>query len=1607
MNTDLTLTTDENDKNLSEELTSASTDNEIIFDVTRILTQLKIWGERLLDLTKSNPLLGINRSRVSKLLVKDPDTTTLFKMLVVDEVAVKMPLILIKKRKKRQDDTQTEIEGVEDIENEPDEIVHPGDVDFEAEPKILHRLLKRIYDNGKTTVEERGVTTLYLTFGTLKWNDPILEESISPLLMVPCQLESYGPDSHMKLKMLDEELQVNPALEFYLRKKHHIELPQFTRDSNEEEITAESLKKFYSQIQDCIKETHWKVNDESWLSTFSFESLVIYKDLQTMAEIAKKNPLIAALAKARNISEGSEALGDELDNLDMPKTVPIPVMPADASQLEALTIAQTGKNLVIKGPPGTGKSQTISNLIADALGQGKKVLFVSAKMAALNVVHDRLSKIGLKRFCLEAHSTKAGKLKIIEELKRTLELPFNNNGQVLEEQIEEIKKIRSQLNSYVEKMHLPREPLGETIYQAIGKLETLQKFKLLEFDLPWKNLSNVSQEQLDEVIESLNSLSVQSDIFDNKAIHPWRGFKVIVEYPVPSEEIKKNLKIISDNFEVIKDTLEKVRDLIIPENLEFRLNDLETLSDIFDSLVITDELPSGWLSKTEKDLKDIEDLFETARIKSEDYQQLLKNYEEITSLSTKELKSLLSPLQKQFASWTHLFNPKFWIWQSSIRTKFKNKNSISSQALHKYLKMANDLEVIDTWFDTNRKILEKHLSDIRSSKLLGDKILHFKTAQILKSAISKDIIKKPKREILNITSEYQKNISKILGTIKNENFKSAILSIESNWMDGFVDGIDIKTAWISSVGNRCKEILVSIQKMHEWILLQSTISKCNNLDLSNFLSSLINMSIKNAPELFEKRFYSQWVEAFLNTDPTLLEFSGSLYEEKIKQFKNLDRKLQISMLENIQYKAAEPARNVVRAQNNLGNGGEVGILRRELQKRKRIKPLRKLFNEIPHVLQALKPCMLMSPVSVSTFLKPGSVNFDLVVFDEASQLPTPEAIPSILRGKQIVVAGDENQLPPTSFFSASTIFEEENELDSLEEFEPLESLLDDCIAIEPVFQESKIVWHYRSKDERLIQFSNRYFYNNSLITFPSSTTNSDGRGVHLIYTENGIWDRGRSRTNLVEAKRVADLVVEQFKKYPNRSLGVASMNASQKEAIENALDELISNKPELQALINNRERPEPFFVKSLENVQGDERDTIIICIGYAKTPTGALSLNFGPLNSEGGWRRLNVLVTRAKWQTFLVTSLRSGELSGINPLNKGAKMLRNYIEYVEQGGKLPADPVTATNDETNDFEDSIAMSLRNRGLIVDEQVGACEYRIDLAIRDPRENNRYVMAVECDGATYHHTKTARDRDVLRQEVLESQGWKIFRVWSTDWFRDREEALKHLLFALEVCKKAPIEESVQATPMIQKVNNTQRLLDNDPGTENLQKVREGKYKPGIPYRKYSSFNRNLKELLNKNYTAQLARAIANIVEYESPIYFNVIIERLKEVYGVTRAGANIQSNVNHALERATKWLNLIKRNGFLYRNSVKIDEFRIPAQHVVRTLNQIAPEEIENAILYLVENQFGYARESIPKAIMEIFGIGKNRIENPEIIESAIDRLLDSGKLYLSGYTLYLS
>ena len=650
----------------------------------------------------------------------------------------------------------------------------------------------------------------------------------------------------------------------------------------------------------------------------------------------------------------------------------------------------------------------------------------------------------------------------------------------------------------------------------------------------------------------------------------------------------------------------------------------------------------------------------------------------------------------------------------------------------------------------------------------------------------------------------------------------------------------------------------------------------------------------------------------------------------------------------------------------------------------------------------------------STFLKPGALSFDLVVFDEASQLPPPEAMPAVLRGTAVVIAGDSKQLPPTSFFEASAIFDEAAEVEASEELEPLESLLDECVAIFPVFDQAHLRWHYRSRDERLIQFSNHYFYREKpLITFPSTSTSTEDRGVLWRYVADGVWDRGGSRTNRPEAREVVNLIIEHLERRPDRSLGIVAMNVAQREAIEELLDERLLERPDLEPLLRNRVE-EPFFIKALENVQGDERDTIVISVGYGKTSSGALSYNFGPLNQEGGWRRLNVLVTRARWQTIVVSSMRAQELAAINPNNRGAVALRNFLDYAERGCALPPAPTVITEQESNDFEDAVAERLRERGLHIDEQVGASEYRIDLAIRDPRDAHRYLLGVECDGATYHSAKTARDRDLLREQVLRALGWRLHRIWSTDWFRDPDRAIEAVLRAVEHAQHEPVERSVFGAPITRSSVDEwtdgardlrRRTAESPAGTSAPAEAR--RYGPGVPYGKYRGGGRR-ELLLERERRRALAAQILEIVRIEGPIHEECLLERLKEVNGVARAGTNVQTNVNRAIALGRQDGRLEQASAaFLRIAGSQLERFRVPGDDVQRPLAWIAGEEIELAVLYVVEDQFGCQRGALAKAITDLFGFDRAPVGLTEGVETAVDRLIERNRLSSSGPNVYLA
>jgi superfamily I DNA and/or RNA helicase len=422
----------------------------------------------------------------------------------------------------------------------------------------------------------------------------------------------------------------------------------------------------------------------------------------------------------------------------------------------------------------------------------------------------------------------------------------------------------------------------------------------------------------------------------------------------------------------------------------------------------------------------------------------------------------------------------------------------------------------------------------------------------------------------------------------------------------------------------------------------------------------------------------------------------------------------------------------------------------------------------------------MSPLTVSLFLESNQFNFDTVIFDEASQVCTENAIGAISRGKQVVLAGDSKQLPPTSFFTAAISDQEydEEDKDDYTDVDSYESILDEAESL--LFPSRTLEWHYRSRNEHLIAFSNSKIYNNKLVTFPSSVEKAPHNGVEYIYVENGIYDKGGRRDNIEEAKKVVTLIFENLKTFPDRSLRVITFSVSQRETIETILRKERLNNRNFDDFFNE-EKDESFFIKNIETVQGDERDTIIFSIGYAKDYTGKMSMFFGPLSSTGGERRLNVAITRAKCNVKLVGSILPSDIKTERITSDGPKLLRAYVDFAMNGPKILNSEISSNGSDRTEapFERSVYKFLVEQGFKVSTQIGCSGFRIDIGIHDPYDCSSYCLGIECDGTTYYSARTARERDRLRQTILEDMGWKIYRIWSTDWLRNPESEKARLL------------------------------------------------------------------------------------------------------------------------------------------------------------------------------------------------------------------------------------
>lgn len=751
--------------------------------------------------------------------------------------------------------------------------------------------------------------------------------------------------------------------------------------------------------------------------------------------------------------------------------------------------------------------------------------------------------------------------------------------------------------------------------------------------------------------------------------------------------------------------------------------------------------------------------------------------------------------------------------------------------------------------------------------------------------------------------------------------------------------------------------------LEEWVDYCSNREKCQKAGLGEYINQIDKECIKDEyiVDAYSKRFYHLWLDAVLPNFPAVQNFRGRIQNQTINEFCELDK----AQFKIAQARVRERALSRIPDFNSInGARDEIAILKREINKQRRLMPLRKLFMSIPNLVTSLRPCFMMSPLSVSVFLEAQSYEFDMVIFDEASQVHTEDAIGAIMRGKQIIIVGDSKQLPPTSFFSTS-LNDEDFDVDSEEAIEDneagaYESILDEAVSVLP---ERSLRWHYRSRHEHLIAFSNIKIYNNQLITFPSSTESAPDCGVEYVYVKDGVYDRGKKKNNINEAKKVADLVFEHFEKYPNRSLGVVTFSEAQQNAVDAAIRQKRLQNPYLDKFFIE-DKEEPFFIKNLENVQGDERDTIIFSIGYAKDSKGIMYMNFGPLSREGGYRRLNVAITRAKYNVKLVGSIVPADIDLDKVSSEGVKMLRSYIEFAQQGISALEKELTYNYvlDFDSPFEEAVYDFLQSKGYNVVTQVGCSGFRIDMAVKHPMQSGKFAIGIECDGATYHSSRTARERDRLRQSVLEDMGWTIYRIWSTDWIKDPKTEEEKLINAVEKSLGCSVVESEEFNDIEENSNSTDTVI---PIIEIEEKVEPSDNSDkGYGFEFYERINQ-LNVIDNNGNIRKGHEIVWDIILKEQPIHFEELCRRIAPAYGRQKVTSVVRNEVKYIFTYYLKDLIEINENEFVRKKDFTEIKVRVPnpMDDYLRPIAYICDEELALAMKTIVQHSFGITPEDL--------------------------------------------
>ena len=1568
----------------------------------------------LLDLTTRNRLLNTSRSRSrsGRLEIVDERSDEVFRHLVLESKAMGF-LPCPDEKSEGDEEHQLFLLQPEDDEQQPNGPAarHIDDKlrTLLSSEQLQKRLLKLFYD-ARTYEEEQGVNILYLALGFLKWyEDPNSDrERYAPLLLMPVNLDRTSATARFKIRYTEDDITTNLSLQQRIKSDFGIDLPQVPS------IEELSPTKYFSTVAQAVKDQpRWEVlENDIVLWFFSFSKFLMYRDLDTESwpkdRALDDNSLIKSLLRD-GFGHDPPLCGEDekIDRLLDPSQL-IHVLDADSSQALVIEESKRGRNLVIQGPPGTGKSQTIANLMAAAVKAGKTVLFVAEKMAALDVVRRRLTNVGLGDMCLELHSNKANKRIVLQDLERTLGL---GKPQLVDVQrhCAELTRCRDRINRHLEIIHTPINPSGLTPYQVVGELVRLRAAGTrppdfeLESPLSWTMVDFQTRlNLLREFTERVREIGLPAE-------NPWCGVQRDDLLPMDVDRIMAKLPETISCLERLRNAGSQLATMLgveVPSDAT-GVSTIARLGQRIASAPPMDRKSMAHAVWTQQRTQ-IDDLIQAGG-QLKQYRSALADVVVESAWKT-DLIATRRHLASYGRSWFRFLNRKYREAQATLRgicvaqppPSLQERLSIvdNLSAGQKALSKLNSEAAITLGRNAFGTFWHGEASDWSALSAVS----HWE-AECCKAKVDPGF-----RQIiaaLASTPDVGIPLAQIRADLKGtvDDISSLLQNLKLDLAAAFQYG-GLLSIPLGNLIAKFRRWQSSPEALSQWVGYFVRRRRLESLGAAELVVEMHDgtTSIHEAVARFEMAFYEEVIRNVFRREPELASFNGASHEQVLAEFRRLDSaRIDIARRE-------VASAHYERLPTGGADVGEVGLVRREIQKKRRHLPIRKLLAEAGRAVQAIKPVFMMSPISVAQYLEPGSIDFDLLLIDEASQVQPVDALGAVARAKQIAIVGDSKQLPPTRFFTRmlGEDMPEEGEDSDLHAGD-IESILGLCCAQN--VPQRMLSWHYRSRHHSLIAVSNHEFYDDRLHVVPSPGEPALGEGLIFHHVTDGIFDRGGTATNRVEARYVAEAVMTHARLYPMKSLGVGAFSVSQRDAILNELELLRRSDPSLEYFFVTA-TPEPFFVKNLENIQGDERDVILISVGYGKDANGYMAMNFGPLSSDGGERRLNVLITRARDCCCVFSSIRAEDIDLNRARARGAQAFKTFLKYAESG--LLDTGTEHGRDYDSEFERQVAKAVTTIGYETHPQVGVAGFFIDLAVVDPGQPSRYLLGVECDGANYHRSRSARDRDRLRQAVLESRGWIIHRIWSTDWFHRPEDELRKLSASIEDAKAQLASRGAEcgAEPS-QPVAEPVAIARQEHDADDCEAEEDCPTQPYV----VAAFRVQSSQGVHELRSTELARVVAKIIEIEGPIHREEIARRVSQLWGLQRTGTRIQQAVAQAL-RALSGASVKVLDGEFFAPAGKCD-FPVRdrgdvSSNTLRKPEMLPPAEIRNAIAAIVRVHLGAACDEVVVETARLFGFRSTSPQLRQVIEREMDALVASevlerrnGKLFARATSTRLS